>query len=258
MSDIRAGAGLAGERAHAARSGPGPATTCATTRPAVTRARAPEPQPVHGRQAPRQLDREASVVEAPAQNLPVPGRPLRHRGLQPSSTARCPTSRRPLAEIARRAQAGRHGSCFVEHVRSADPKLARRPGRSCGPGARSAPASLQPRHARHAGGVPLAVEQVEHGKLPHGALAGRAADHRVGPAPPDEYDTCHGRLRRPLRRSGRAAAAHGRVRRADAGPAEAGVGRQRDQARGRPDRRGDQPRRTSRATSSSRPSRSAR
>ena len=48
----------------------------------------------------------------------------------------------------------------------------------------------------------------------------------------------HGRFRRHVRRSRRAPAAHGGVRRPASGPAAARLGRQRDQARGRHDGRG--------------------
>ena len=71
-----------------------------------------------------------------------------------------------------------------------------------------------------------------------------ASSDRVIPRPHREYHCPHGRkwLRRPVRRSGRAPAPARRVRRADAGRPAARVGRQRDQAGGRPDRRGDEPR----------------
>ena len=60
---------------------------------------------------------------------------------------------------------------------------------------------------------------------------------RHGPPAYNQRHGLRGSLRRSLRRPGRAPAAHGRDRRADAGRAEGRLGRQRDQARRRHDRR---------------------
>ena len=78
-------------------------------------------------------------------------------------------------------------------------------------------------------GEPVAAE------APEGPPAGRP---RPLPLPPVQLS--HGRFRRLLQRP-RLPAAYAGDGRADAGLSVAGMGRQRDQARGRHDRRGDQP-----------------
>ena len=102
------------------------------------------------------------------------------------------------------------------------------------------------------GGARRADSGVRTAMAPILGAAGRPA------APPaaGRYHPWHGGLRLLSGpRFPEAAAGDGR---ADAGQPVAGLGRQRDQARGRHDGRGDQPRRTCRARPSSRRSRSAR
>ncbi len=163
MSDIRAGL-VSQASGRTLEIGPGPATTCATTRPRVTELVLSEPSPFMAAKLRAKLEREASVVDAPPRTSPSPTttstpwsapRPL-HRARSEAS----------LAEIARVLKPGRR-LLFAEHVRSADPKIARartafvRPWRAFGDGCNCNRDTLATLEAS-----PLSVEEVEHGKLP--------------------------------------------------------------------------------------------
>jgi ubiquinone/menaquinone biosynthesis C-methylase UbiE len=164
MSDIRAGL-VAQATGRTLEIGAGTGHNVRHYPPAVTELVLSEPSPFMAGKLRAKLARDATVVEAPAENLPFPDD---HFDTVVCTLVLCtvPEPDASVAEIARVLKPGGR-LLFVEHVRSSDPKIARRqdrfmrPWRAFGDGCHCNRDTLATLEAS-----PLAVEQVEHGKLP--------------------------------------------------------------------------------------------